>query len=74
MDKRVVSLFSGYGGLDMGFSQAGFDLLWANEHDKDIWKTYAKNHPNTVLDKRDIRKISSNEIYLHLDRLKPACC
>lgn len=61
----VVALFSGCGGLDLGFSQAGFNVIWANEFDKDIWETYEKNHPNTFLDKRDVKKIHSTEI--------PAC-
>jgi len=59
---NIVSLFSGCGGLDLGFSQAGFDVVWANEYDKTIHDTYLFNHSQTVLDKRDIRKISSSEI------------
>ncbi len=62
MQLPVVSLFSGCGGLDLGFAQAGFDIIWANEFDKDIWKTYEANHGNTVLDKRNIREISSKVI------------
>lgn len=62
MNKKIIGLFSGCGGLDMGFQKAGFDLVWANEYDKEIWETYEKNHRNTFLDKRDIRKISSKEI------------
>ena len=31
----VVSLFSGAGGLDLGFKNAGFELLWANDFDAD---------------------------------------
>jgi DNA (cytosine-5)-methyltransferase 1 len=61
-DCKIVSLFSGCGGLDLGFSQAGFDVVWANEFDKDIWETYEQNHPTTFLDKRDIRKIDCQEI------------
>lgn len=61
-DREIISLFSGCGGLDLGFSQAGFNVVWANEFDKDIWETYAQNHPHTFLDKRDIRKITSQEI------------
>jgi DNA (cytosine-5)-methyltransferase 1 len=59
---NVVSLFSGCGGLDLGFHQAGFNIVWANECDKSIWNTYEINHQNTKLDKRDIRSIPSEEI------------
>ena len=59
---KIVSLFSGAGGLDKGFENAGFTTIWANEFDKEIWSTYEKNFPNTKLDKRDIRNISPEEI------------
>ncbi|MEM6404752.1 MAG: DNA cytosine methyltransferase, partial [Cyanobacteria bacterium P01_D01_bin.116] len=59
---NVVSLFSGCGGLDLGFHQAGFNIIWANEYDKSIWDTYEFNHSNTHLDKRDIRKIAPDDI------------
>lgn len=59
---KIISLFSGAGGLDLGFSQAGFNIVWANEFDKEIWDTYIKNHPNTLLDKRNITEIISQEI------------
>lgn len=62
MKKAIVSLFSGCGGLDLGFCKAGFNIVWANEYDRDIWKTYETNHRETFLDKRDIRQISSEEI------------
>lgn len=58
---KIISLFSGAGGLDLGFQEAGFDIIWANEYDATIWETYEKNH-NTFLDRRDIRKIPSSEI------------
>lgn len=57
----IISLFSGAGGFDLGFKQAGFEVVWANEFDKSIWKTYETNH-STTLDKRDIRQILSKEI------------
>ena len=62
MDKRVVSLFSGAGGLDKGFEQAGFDIIWANEYDSSIWETFEYNFPNTYLDKRSIRNVPSIDI------------
>ena len=59
---NIVSLFAGCGGLDLGFRSAGFDVIWGNEYDRTIWETYRINHPQTQLDTRDIRKISSKEI------------
>ena len=59
---NVVSFFAGAGGLDLGFEKAGFDVVWANEYDKDIWETYARNHKKTVLDKRSIADIPSSEV------------
>ena len=59
---KIVSLFSGCGGLDSGFSQAHFDIIWANDNDREIWMTYEKNHPETYLDRRDIRNIPSTDI------------
>ena len=59
---KVVSFFAGAGGLDLGFEQAGFNVIWANEYDKEIWATYEKNHKNTILDRRSIVDIPSNEV------------
>ena len=59
---NIVSFFAGAGGLDLGFQKAGFDVIWANEYDKDIWETYEKNHPNTKLDRRSIVDIQSDEV------------
>mgnify|MGYP002655587592 FL=1 len=54
---KVISLFSGAGGLDLGFERAGFEIPIANEYDKSIWATYKANHPNTHLIEGDIRNI-----------------
>ncbi len=59
---KIVSFFAGAGGLDLGFEQAGYNVVWANEYDKDIWATYEKNHRKTVLDRRSIVKIESEEV------------
>ncbi len=59
---KLVTFFAGAGGLDLGFSKAGFDVIWANEYDKEIWETYEKNHTEVYLDKRSITDIPSDEV------------
>ncbi len=39
----VVSLYSGAGGLDLGFIAAGFEVVFANDHDKFAVETYQRN-------------------------------
>lgn len=62
MKPVVISLFSGIGGLDLGFKQAGFEIKWANDNEPSTWATYRANHPETTLDQRDIAIIPSAEI------------
>ena len=59
---RVCSLFSGIGGIDLGFQQAGFDIVWANEFDKDAAKTYRHNFGTAHLVEADIRSINPSDI------------
>ena len=59
---KIVSLFTGAGGLDLGFHQAGFRTIFANEFDKAIWKTFEHNFPNTKLDKRSIIDLPSKDV------------
>lgn len=49
---RVASLFCGIGGLDKGFLNAGFDIVWANDFDKYAVQTYNANYdcPATLAD------------------------
>lgn len=46
---KVVSLFSGIGGLDKGFSDAGYDVIWANDFDKYAVETYKANYSNEIV-------------------------
>jgi DNA (cytosine-5)-methyltransferase 1 len=52
----VLSLFSGCGGMDLGFEQAGHKVVWTNDISKSACDTYAKNFPITPL-RKDIRKV-----------------
>lgn len=54
----VLSLFSGCGGMDLGFEQAGHRVIWANDINKEAGETYARNFPVAPL-MEDIRNINS---------------
>ncbi len=64
---NVISLFSGCGGLDLGFKKAGFNIPVANEFDKNIWATYIANHPDTHLIKADIRHITRADLAQYIN-------
>lgn len=54
---KAGSLFSGIGGIDLGFEQASFEIAWANDMDFAVCKTYRHNFPNTYLIEGDVRNI-----------------
>lgn len=64
---KLASLFTGAGGLDLGFEKAGFHVAWANEYDPTIWETFEFNFPNTKLDHRSIVDISPSDIPDEID-------
>lgn len=61
-NKKIISLFTGAGGLDLGFEKAGFEITWANEFDKSIWETFEYNFPETFLNKRSIVDVPSSDV------------
>lgn len=59
---NTVALFAGCGGLDLGFENAGFNIIWANDNNKKVEKTYRYNHKNTELIIKSLSDIRSEEI------------
>ncbi len=59
---KIASLFTGAGGLDLGFTQAGYETVWANEFDKTIWDTFTHNFPDTPLATDSITDIDAKDI------------
>ncbi len=58
---RVISLFSGAGGMDLGFINAGFEIVWANDFFKEAVESYKKNVDDKIV-YGDITKIDSSEM------------
>lgn len=58
---NLISLFSGAGGLDLGFQIAGFRIMIANEIDAKICPTFRANFPDVHLIEGDIRKLSPSD-------------
>ena len=58
---RIISLFSGAGGMDLGFINAGFDIVWANDFFKEAVESYKKNVDDRIV-YGDITKIDSSEM------------
>lgn len=57
---KQISLFSGCGGMDLGFEKAGFDIVWANDFDSDAQAVYSLNLGK--IDNRDILTVGEDEI------------
>jgi DNA (cytosine-5)-methyltransferase 1 len=58
----VYSLFTGAGGFDIGFEEAGFEVIGASDIWKESEKTMQLNFPNVPFLCKDIRLLTSKEI------------
>lgn len=45
---KLLSLFSGCGGLDLGFEEAGYEVVWANDFEKNACETFKKNFGDII--------------------------
>ena len=63
---KVISLFSGAGGMDLGFINAGFEIVWANDFFKEAVESYRKNVDSRIVF-GDITKIDSSEMPDNVD-------
>ncbi|MFR0000519.1 MAG: DNA cytosine methyltransferase [Intestinibacter bartlettii] len=60
---KVIDLFSGIGGLSLGFRMEGFEISIANEIDESIADSYKKNHPGTHVINHDISNLNIEHVF-----------
>lgn len=63
MKPTVIDLFAGVGGLSLGFEQAGFHVVLANEYDDEIAAAYRKNHLETKMVVGDITALNLEDTF-----------
>lgn len=59
---NVVDLFSGAGGLTLGFEEANYNSILGIEHDEDASATYEHNFENATQINKDIREVTTEEV------------
>ncbi len=67
MSYKAIDLFSGAGGLHIGFEEAGFDIKLCIDNDNLVERTHKRNFSNIPMINRDIRTVPSSEIKSYLD-------
>lgn len=63
MSYTMIDLFSGVGGLSLGFELAGFKAVLANEYDASIAESYVKNRPHVKMIVNDITQLPIQETF-----------
>ncbi len=66
MSYNAIDLFSGAGGLHIGFEKAGFDIELCIDNNNIVERTHRRNFPNIPMINRDIKSVSSDEIRTYL--------
>ncbi|WP_273327141.1 DNA cytosine methyltransferase [Vallitalea guaymasensis] len=70
-DMNVVDLFSGVGGLSLGFKDVGFNIVLSNEYDNEIAESYIKNHKGTIVINEDISNLNTEETFSnYIDKIQ----
>ena len=67
---KIISLFCGDGGLDLGLKEAGFDCVLVSDIMPHAESTYKKNFPKTKFIRKDVRLLSVEEIKRHVGNQK----
>lgn len=63
MNKKMIDLFAGVGGLSLGFEMCGFETVIANEYDASIAEAYIKNRKNSKMIVEDIQNLPIEETF-----------
>lgn len=59
---KAISLFCGAGGCSLGFKQAGYSILYANDKDTAAVETYRHNFPETMCSNEDVEELNFEKI------------
>lgn len=65
----LIDLFAGCGGISKGFLDAGYQVISAVEHDKNIGETLINNHPETKVLINDIANVNTRDLILDDDEV-----
>lgn len=66
MKPTAISLFCGAGGCSLGFKQAGYSILYANDKDSAAVETYRKNFPEAICSNEDIDSLDFNNVLVEV--------
>ena len=67
---KVIDLFAGVGGLSYGFAHNdNFQIVMANEYDKDIATAYRMNHPTVDMIQGDIRDLTEEGTAIRMSEI-----